>query len=630
MKRFFKALASLLTVTLMLPGTVTSAATPERAQSQTVSVQKTEGLSDSFITGADISSLPSLEASGREFYGFDGRKQDLLKTLSESGVNYIRVRVWNDPFDENGHGYGGGNCTVDTAVELGKRAAAYGMGLLVDFHYSDFWADPGKQQAPKAWQSMTLAEKRTAIYDFTIQSLNTIRQSGVTVGMVQVGNETTGGLCGETSKARRYALMKAAAKAVRDTDPGILIATHFTNPERGLYSDFANDLQTYGIDYDIFATSYYPEFHGTIYNLKEQLEAVHNLTGKKVMIAETSWKYDSELIGAYKTSVQGQADEIADCVRAMAELGDYAVGMFYWEPAWIDVPGKTEAERSAKREEFGAGWASSYSAAYDPYDAGLYYGATACIPSSLFDPDGHPLESLKTFKYVRYGTTYEPQNLLANPSFESGNASPWSITEATAGTVSISSTATDARDGGKSLHFWSSGQVVFSAEQTVTGLSEGNYSFSVSAQGDDIGENASLKIYAISGGTRYEQSFATDGWRCWKVPLLEHIPCTNGELTVGVEVTAAAGAWGSFDLAELIREPETYILGDANIDSRVTIRDVTEIQRRLTDIPVPVFDETAADVDRDGLDINDATDIQRYLAEFDNTGQIGEVINKYN
>ncbi len=372
--------------------------------SENISVQKIDGISEDFITGADISSLLSLEASGRVFYGFDGKEQDLLKTLSESGFNYIRVRVWNNPFDEDGNGYGGGNCTVDTAIELGRRAAAYNMGLLVDFHYSDFWADPGKQKAPKAWLNMNLDEKTAAIYDYTAESIQKIKQSGVKIGMVQVGNETTGGLCGETDKEKRYTLMRSAAQAVRDTDGSILIATHFTNPERKNYADFAQDLKTYNVDYDIFSTSFYPEYHGTVENLKEQLKAVHNLTGKRVMIAETSWAYDSENAGAYERSVQGQADEIAACAKAMVELGDYAVGVFYWEPAWIDVPGDSEAERSEKREAFGAGWASSYSVDYNPDDAGLYYGATACIPTSLFDPDGHPLESLKTFLYIKKDT----------------------------------------------------------------------------------------------------------------------------------------------------------------------------------------------------------------------------------
>jgi hypothetical protein len=150
--------------------------------------------------------------------------------------------------------------------------------------------------------------------------------------------------------------------------------------------------------------AYYPEYHGTIENLKYELTKVHNITGKNVMIAETAWSYSYNDNKAYETSVQGQADEIRACVNAMVELGEYAVGVFYWEPAWIDVPGDNEESKIKVREKYGAGWASSYAGSYDPYDAGKYYGASDCIDTSLFDTKGHPLESLKTFLYVRYGT----------------------------------------------------------------------------------------------------------------------------------------------------------------------------------------------------------------------------------
>lgn len=383
--------------------TDTIGTTDERIES-TISVEKIEGLANDFMLGVDISSIISLEASGRVFYDFNGNEQDIFKTLSESGVNYIRVRVWNNPFDDNGNGYGGGNCTVDTAIEIGKRAAEYDMGLFVDFHYSDFWADPGKQQAPKAWENMSVAEKENAIYSYTAESLASIKENGVKVGMVQIGNETTGGMCGEFEKENIYRLMKSAAKAVREYDSNIKIAVHYTNPEKKAYSYYAEDLKNYGMDYDIFATSYYPEYHGTIDNLKNELTKVHNITGKNVMIAETSWSYASNQNNAYASSVQGQADEIYACINAMNELGDYAVGVFYWEPAWIDVPGTTENEKNEKREKYGAGWASSYAGAYDPDDAGKYYGATSCITTSLFDKEGYPLESLKTFLFARFGT----------------------------------------------------------------------------------------------------------------------------------------------------------------------------------------------------------------------------------
>ena len=519
----------------------------------TLTIPKVEGLADDFMMGVDISSLISLEASGRVFYGFDGKQQDIFKTLSQAGINYIRVRVWNDPFDAQGNGYGGGNCTVDTAIALGKRAAEYGMGLMVDFHYSDFWADPGKQQAPKAWANMTVDQKAKAMYDFTVESIEKIQAQGIKIGMVQVGNETTGGICGEKSEANIYKLLKSAAEAVRDTNPEILIGIHYTNPEKKAYSYYANCLKNYGVDYDVFASSYYPEYHGTMANLKEQLAAVHNIGGKKVMIAETSWSYSSDIAGAYQNSVQGQADEIRACVNAMKELGDYAIGVFYWEPAWIDVPGNSEAEKHNKREQYGAGWASSYAGSYDPNDAGKYYGATACVPTSLFSPDGYPLESLKAFYFVREGTKETAKNYVKNPSFEESDTSMWKIIEAVKSTTDFQEKQEDAKEGVKALHFWSDQPVEFCAEQTVTALEKGKYQFSLSVQGDGAGENAVLLIYVISDGKRYEQTFLLAGWLNWQVPSIQDISCNSGTMKVGIEIKAAEGAWGTIDCVELVR-----------------------------------------------------------------------------
>ena len=109
--------------------------------SETLFVEKVENLPEDFIFGMDASCVPALEASGVKYYDYDGNEADVFETLAKSGYNYIRVRVWNDPYDENGNGYGGGNCDINTAIEIGKRATQYGLKLLVDFHYSDFWAE---------------------------------------------------------------------------------------------------------------------------------------------------------------------------------------------------------------------------------------------------------------------------------------------------------------------------------------------------------------------------------------------------------------------------------------------------------------------------------------------------------
>ncbi len=377
-------------------------------------VKKAE-LSDDFILGMDVSSVISLENSGVSYADADGVKKDLFQILSENGINYIRVRVWNDPFDAQGRGYGGGNCGIETAEKIGRRAARYGMKLLVDFHYSDFWADPGKQQAPKAWGQMKIKEKAEAVYAFTLDSLIRLREAGANVGMVQLGNETNGRLAGEKTWMNIFRLTEAGSRAVREADPDILVAVHFTNPETaGSYLTYASKLDYYHLDYDVFASSYYPYWHGTLDNLKKVLGEVQAAYGKKVMVAETSYAYTAEDTdfhpntigegGSYEKpwpfTVQGQANAVAELIRAVNDIG--GIGVFYWEGAWVSV-GDGPAENAAKWEAFGSGWASSFASSYDPKDAGVYFGGSACDNQAMFDRYGRALPSLQVFRLIRIG-----------------------------------------------------------------------------------------------------------------------------------------------------------------------------------------------------------------------------------
>lgn len=379
-------------------------------------VHRIDNLPDDFIMGMDVSSVLALESCGVKYYDHAGNERDLFEILAENGVNYIRVRVWNDPFTADGRGYGGGNCNIDTAVEIGKRATAAGMKLLVDFHYSDFWADPSKQQAPKAWANMSIRQKPNKLYEYTLDCMQKLKEAGVKVGMVQLGNETNGMMCGEKSWTNIYKLMAAGARAVREVDPGILIAVHFANPENSdQYLTWAQKLHEFNLDYDIFASSYYPYWHGTIDNLKSVLTNVSATYGKKVMVAETSYAYttqDSDFHGntigeggtydkPYPFTLQGQANEVADVIQAMCDIG--GIGVFYWEGAWITAGGRTWEENAAYWENNGAGWAASAAAEYDPIDAGQYYGGCACDNQAMFAPDGRALESLKVFNLVKTG-----------------------------------------------------------------------------------------------------------------------------------------------------------------------------------------------------------------------------------
>lgn len=385
-------------------------------------VTKVEGLTPDFMKGVDVSSVIALEKSGVVFYNEDGKEQDIFKTLSEAGVNYIRVRIWNDPFDAQGNGYGGGNNDLETAVEIGKRATKFGLKVLVDYHYSDFWADPAKQQAPKAWKSLSLEDKGTALYEYTKESLTKLLKEGVDVGMVQVGNETTGIFCGENNWKNIALLMKEGSRAIREVSDqnkkDIQIAIHFTNPENAEnYERYAMILENFEVDYDVFASSYYSYWHGSLDNLTSILSLVAQNYNKKVMVAETSYAYtydngdghgntiseETVVNKNYPITVQGQANAVRDVIAAVAAVGEAGIGVFYWEPAWLPVPGETFEERQPLWEKYGSGWASSYASEYDPVDAGVYYGGTAWDNQAMFDFNGHPLDSLYVFKFVDTG-----------------------------------------------------------------------------------------------------------------------------------------------------------------------------------------------------------------------------------
>lgn len=545
------------------------------------------------MEGVDISSFASLIDSGVTFYDFDGNELDeagFFDLLADCGVNYVRIRVWNDPYDSEGNSYGGGNCDVDQAIRMGQWATEAGLKVAIDFHYSDFWADPGKQFAPKAWEDMTLKEKVEALGSWTKEALTEILEAGVDVGMVQIGNETTTGMAGETDWSNMCKLFSAGSAAVREVSEAfeteILVALHFANPESGKYETFAKILAQNEVDYDVFASSYYPYWHGTLENLTETLSSIAEKYDKYVIVAETSWAYtleDGDGSGNtvaegnndtaygdlvyYDFSVQGQADEISAVISAMAETTN-GIGVFYWEPAWIPVQvydadaddAETILEENQEIwETYGSGWASSYAAEYDPDDAGVYYGGSAVDNQALFDFEGYPLESLKTFEYVKTGTTAERviveteaetefldtvENLLENGDFEDGDTA-WTVT-GTGGGIKDTETS-NVWSGVFCLHFWSSSDFAFEAAQEVT-LEPGVYTLTVYLQGGDAGDDDTFTMYVETDDGTVTVDAELTGWRNWSTPTIEDIEITETTtITVGCTVDASAGCWGAWD-----------------------------------------------------------------------------------
>ena len=366
------------------------------------------------IRGVDISSILSIEEAGVRFRNNAGREEDIFRVLYDHDVNYIRVRVWNEPNDGSGHSYGGGNNDVNTACEIGRRAAQYGMKLLVDIQYSDFWADPAKQTRPKYWAEHDHDTLSGEIYKWTTWVLTAITEAGGEIGMVQVGNETNCFFCGEDDMYQICDLFASGDKAVRDFDERILIAHHFANPANAdNYYWYAKVMNECSLDYDVFATSYYPYWHGTAANLTTVLKTIGDTYGKYVMVAETAYPYTSEdgdsfgnvvardsaeVDFRYDISVDGQAACLTDVFQAVADCGDKGLGVFYWEPAWLGVPDISWSEQKDKWEHHGSGWATDYAAGYDPDVSSA--GGSSYDNQALFDFRGNPLDSLDVFTRI--------------------------------------------------------------------------------------------------------------------------------------------------------------------------------------------------------------------------------------
>lgn len=467
------AIAAIVALVMTSVGTGSMAASSLDTDSEPVpagiTVPKVNGMTEDFINGADISTILSLEDSGVTFKNFEGQDADLFEVLADAGINYARVRVWNDPYlsTDPTKGYGAGNVDADRATIIGQRATAAGMKVLVDFHYSDFWAHPGQQYSPKEWRDLTNEDRADALYNYTAQTLQQMADAGVDVGMVQIGNETTGGeIAGIKGWANTAPLFQAGSQAVRDTlGRDVKVAVHFTNPERaGQYASAAKELDDRNVDYDVFFSSYYAYWHGSRENLTSVLDHVATTYDKEVAVVETSWGYTLEdgdgttnSITAdfpqYSTSVQGQALAVRDVMQAVANVkNNKGLGTFYWEPAWLPVgPPSAYDQNWDLWQRDGSGWATSYSQEfYDPEGrlGGVWaddFGGSGWDNQALFAHDGTPLESLRVYEYARTGSIAPREvDVVSSPRVTVLDGAP--ITLPTAVSVSYTDGTTENQD----------------------------------------------------------------------------------------------------------------------------------------------------------------------------------------
>lgn len=363
-------------------------------------------LRSDFIRGMDISMLPEIEKLGGKYYE-DGAEKDLVQILKDNGVNSIRARLWVDPTSATGDVFGGGNNTLERSIELGKRAQESGMSFLLDIHYSDFWADPKKQQKPKEWDELTFENLTQKVYDYTADVMKAHQAAGVVPDMVQVGNELNGGMLWPDGKSwgqdgkefdRLSLLLNAGIQAVHDndSDKDIQIMLHLAEAgDNGLFRWWFDEITKRGVDFDVIGMSYYPWWHGPMDKVKANMNDVISRYNKPIVLVETSFPFTSENgdalgnsyseagpIEGYSVSVDGQAQYLADIMTLMNDLpNEQGLGIYYWEPAWLPIDGAT--------------WSTEAGMEYsgDKWDMGNSWDNQA-----LFDFEGNALPSLKVFK----------------------------------------------------------------------------------------------------------------------------------------------------------------------------------------------------------------------------------------
>ena len=314
-------------------------------------------LAQKFLCGGDVSEIPQVEAAGGT-YRYRGKVQDPFAIMQKAGWNFVRFRIWNDP--KNGF------CDKAYTLKLAQRARAHGLKISLDFHYSDWWADPGKQYAPAKWRDLSMDQLETALYGYTKDVVDSMIRQGTPPYMVQVGNEITSGMCWPQGRLdgnkpgpwqNLARLLNAGIRAVHDAagKRHILTMIHLDRGGDNQVSRWWFDHIVHeGVNFDAIGLSYYPFWHGRLSAMKSNIDDLAARYGKDVYIVETAYPWteasqahqegvlnDGKAApeSAYPVSPAGQAaflEQAKAIIRAVP--GHRGKGLLYWAPTWISAP----------------------------------------------------------------------------------------------------------------------------------------------------------------------------------------------------------------------------------------------------------------------------------------------------
>lgn len=505
---------------------------------------------DDFIMGGDLGMIREVEARGGEF-SRGGSSGDPIDIMGEAGMNLARLRLWVDPYSASGEPYGGGTNDLATTIAVAQRAKAAGMDILLDFHLSDWWADPGTQTIPKAWRSLTYPQLLSTVRAYTNDVIDQMRAAGVLPDLVQMGNEIPGGILwdhgrvgsGVSDFSGLAALLEAGIAGVDDAlgaGEDIEIVLHLDHGgDNALYRWWFDAITAQGVPFDIIGLSYYPFWHGTMGELAVNLNDISARYDKDVLVVETAyaWTLDDgdglgnsfftaeEATGGYPASVAGQTAflrDLRDLVRAVPD--GRGRGLIWWEPGWLPVPGANWGTEAGKLDNGDTGVLSN------PWDN-----------QTLFDAGGAALATLDVF-----GET-PPPNLAVNGGFEqdgyTNTPTGWGVWSPGGAHANAVFTQDPAIVGSLKLTLWKETPYTASIYQSFDALQSGVYR--VSAWALSSGGQDSAYLYSKTAGAEQQVGLPASP-EDWKRVSLE-VTVTDGHLEIGFLTQARAGDWVNID-----------------------------------------------------------------------------------
>jgi arabinogalactan endo-1,4-beta-galactosidase len=334
------------------------------------------------VMGADISSLKKSEDKGGIYLYENETQSDAMQILKDHGLNYARIRVWVNSAD--------GYHQKEQLLEMAKRLKEKDIKLLVDFHYSDSWADPGKQPKPAAWADYDFDELKQAVYDHTYDVCNSLKEQGTPPDMMQIGNEINSGMLWPDGKSDDWdhlaALLKEGHRAVKDCSPSTRVMLHIAeggdNELARWWFDNAIERE---VPFDVIGISYYPYWHGTLYDLQNNLNDIAIRYDRDIIVVETAYAFTSDendflkniisfqTTRGYPATPEGQLKMMADIMGIVRAVPNgHGLGIFYWDATWTAVEGNGW---DPGREASGNGWENQ----------------------ALFDYDNHALPAMNLF-----------------------------------------------------------------------------------------------------------------------------------------------------------------------------------------------------------------------------------------